>query len=77
MEQLREQARKIALHNSWVLISGEAGVGKGTFARYIHQQSPRCDGPFVEIAVGSISEENSAAELFGHEDGETIHYGLT
>jgi two-component system, NtrC family, nitrogen regulation response regulator NtrX len=76
MEQLREQARKIALHNSWVLISGEAGVGKGTFARYIHQQSPRCHGPFVEIAVGSISEENSAAELFGHEDGETIHYGL-
>ena len=76
MEQLREQARKIALHNSWVLISGEAGVGKGTFARYIHQQSPRCNGPFVEIAVGSISEENSAAELFGQEDGETIHYGL-
>ena len=75
MEQLREQARKIAQHNSWVLISGEAGAGKATFARYIHQQSPRCNGPFVEIAVGSISEENSAAELFGHEDGENIHYG--
>jgi DNA-binding NtrC family response regulator len=75
MERLREQARKIAQHNSWVLISGEAGAGKGTFARYIHQQSPRRGGPFVEIAVGSISEENSAAELFGHEDGETIHYG--
>jgi len=75
MERLREQARKIAQHNSWVLISGEAGAGKGTFARYIHQQSPRCDGPFVEIAVGSISQENSAAELFGHEDGATINYG--
>ncbi|MGB5438564.1 MAG: sigma-54 dependent transcriptional regulator [Gammaproteobacteria bacterium] len=75
MEQLREQARKIAQHNSWVLISGEAGAGKTTFARYIHQQSPRCNGPFVEIAVGSISQENSAAELFGHEDGENIHYG--
>ena len=75
MEQLREQARKIARHNSWVLISGEPGAGKGTFARYIHEQSPRRDGPFVEIAVGSISVENSAAELFGHEDGETIHYG--
>ena len=75
MEQLREQARRIAQHNSWVLISGEAGSGKGTFARYIHQQSPRSKGPFVEIAVGSISEENSAAELFGQEDGETVHYG--
>ena len=31
MEQLREQARKIARHNSWVLINGEPGAGKGTF----------------------------------------------
>jgi two-component system nitrogen regulation response regulator NtrX len=75
MEQLREQARKIAQHKSWVLIYGEPGTGKGTFARYIHQESPRRDGPFVEIAVGSISPENSAAEFFGHEDGENIHYG--
>jgi DNA-binding NtrC family response regulator len=57
MEQLREQARKIAQHGSWVLIFGEPGTGKGMFARYIHEQSPRREGPFVEIAVGSISEE--------------------
>ncbi len=75
MERLREQARKIAQHGSWVLIYGGPGTGKGTFARYIHEQSQRRDGPFVEIAVGSISEENSAAELFGHEEGEKIHYG--
>ncbi|MDH3979490.1 MAG: sigma-54 dependent transcriptional regulator [Gammaproteobacteria bacterium] len=75
MEQLRTQARKIAEHNSWVLISGESGAGKRTFARYIHDQSPRREGPFVEIAVGSISEENSAEELFGHEDGESVSYG--
>jgi DNA-binding NtrC family response regulator len=75
MEQLREHARKIAQHNSWVLIDGEAGAGKGTFARYIHDQSSRREGPYVEIAVGSISEVNSAAELFGHEDGENIRYG--
>jgi DNA-binding NtrC family response regulator len=75
MEQLRDQARKIAQHTSWVLISGEAGTGKGTFARYIHDQSPRREGPFVEIAVGSMTGENSAAELFGHEEGETVSYG--
>jgi DNA-binding NtrC family response regulator len=75
MSQMREQARKIAQHNSWVLISGEAGAGKDTFARYIHEQSARRNGPFVEIAVGSMSGENSAAELFGHEDGETVRYG--
>ena len=75
MTQLREQAQKLAQHNSWVLISGEAGSGKGTFERYLHEQSARRDGPFVEIAVGSISEQNSAAELFGSEDGEEVHYG--
>ncbi|MGB5306268.1 MAG: sigma-54 dependent transcriptional regulator [Gammaproteobacteria bacterium] len=75
MEKLRNHAHKIAQHNSWVLISGEPGAGKRTFARYIHDQSQRRHGPFVEIAVGSISQENSALELFGQEDGETIRYG--
>ena len=75
IEQLREQARKIAQHKSWVLISGEAGAGKKTFAHYIHDQSPRGDGPFVEVAVGSMTGENSAAELFGHEEGESVSYG--
>jgi DNA-binding NtrC family response regulator len=75
MEELREQARKIAQHDSTVLIHGESGVGKGTFARYIHEQSSRRDGPFVEIAVGAISLDNSAEELFGYEEGDSIHYG--
>lgn len=75
MENLREQARKIAQSNSWVLISGEAGTGKGTFARYIHDQGPRADGPYVEIAVGSMTGESSATELFGHEEGESVTYG--
>jgi len=75
MSKMREQARKIAQHNSWVLINGEAGAGKDTFARYIHEQSARRNGPYVEIAVGSMSGENSAAELFGQENGETVRYG--
>lgn len=75
MSELRSQARKIAQHNSSVLISGESGSGMRTFARYIHEQSPRRAGPFVEISVGSISEQNSAEELFGHESGEIVRYG--
>jgi two-component system nitrogen regulation response regulator NtrX len=75
MQALREQARKIAQHNTWVLISGEAGAGKEVVARYIHAQSPLRDKPFVEVAVGSMSAEHSAAELFGSEEGDRVVYG--
>jgi two-component system, NtrC family, nitrogen regulation response regulator NtrX len=75
MQALREQARKIAQHNTWVLISGEAGAGKEVVARYIHAQSPLRDMPFVEVAVGSMSAEHSAAELFGSEEGDRVVYG--
>ncbi len=75
MQSLREQARKIAQHNTWVLISGEPGAGKEVVARYIHAQSPLRERPFVEVAVGSMSAEHSAVELFGSEEGERIVYG--
>ncbi len=75
MQQLREQAQRIAQHDTWVLISGEPGSGKKVFARYIHEHSQRRTGPFIEGAVGSLSQENSAVELFGSEEGEELHYG--
>lgn len=75
MHALRSQARRIAQHNTWVLINGEPGAGKEVVARYIHAQSPLRDRPFVEVAVGSMSAENSAVELFGSEEGDRIVYG--
>ncbi|NHZ69930.1 MAG: response regulator [Thermotogales bacterium] len=75
MQALREQAKRIAQHNTWVLISGEAGAGKEVVARYVHMQSSLRDNAFVEVAVGSMSAEHSAIELFGSEDGDNIVYG--
>jgi len=75
MQALRDQARRIAQHNTWVLISGEAGAGKEVAARYIHAQSSLKDNAFIEVAVGSMSAEHSAAELFGSENGDNIVYG--
>ncbi|TVP89237.1 MAG: sigma-54-dependent Fis family transcriptional regulator [Thioalkalivibrio sp.] len=76
MNNLRDQVQRMAQHDTWVLISGEAGVGKHTFARYLHGRSARRDNPFIVVAVGSLSGEESAAELFGTEQGERVRFGL-
>jgi DNA-binding NtrC family response regulator len=75
MNALKAQAKKVASHDTWILIMGEAGTGKKTFARYIHQNSPRSDGPFVDMGVGGIARENSEVELFGSEENGDVHYG--
>ncbi|MCW8943599.1 MAG: sigma-54 dependent transcriptional regulator [Sedimenticola sp.] len=75
IQRLREQVKRIAQHDSWVLITGEPGTGRETFARYLHSQSVRRDRPFVDVGVSSIARGNSARELFGSEEGGKIHYG--
>ena len=75
MRRLKEQVERVAEHDSWVLMRGEPGAGKKTFARYLHSRSARQDGPFVEVGVGSLSRENSALELFGSEEEDRINYG--
>jgi len=59
-----------------VLFVGEAGVGKELYARYLHNNSAHRNGPFINVAVGSISPENSAVEFFGKEDGHRVYQGL-
>ncbi len=52
-----------------ILIEGESGTGKEEFAKYIHQNSPRCKSPFVQINCAAIPKELAESELFGHEKG--------
>lgn len=74
--RIKEQAKRLAQHDTRVLFTGEAGVGKELFARYLHNHSSRRNGAFINVAVGSISPENSAVEFFGKEDGHRIYQGL-
>ncbi|MDH5614263.1 MAG: response regulator, partial [Gammaproteobacteria bacterium] len=60
MQSLREQIIKVALHDTCVLITGEAGSGKRVAAHYLHSNSARKSGPYVEINVATIARENSA-----------------
>ncbi len=76
MNNLRDQVQRVAQHDTWVLISGEAGAGKQTFARYLHSRSARRDNAFIVVAVGSLTGEESVAELFGTERGDRVRFGL-
>ncbi|MEM6796846.1 MAG: sigma-54 factor interaction domain-containing protein, partial [Acidobacteriota bacterium] len=62
-------ARKVAAHDSPVLLLGETGVGKDVLAQHIHAVSPRRDGPMIKVNCGAIPESLVDSELFGHEKG--------
>ncbi|MEK6673269.1 MAG: sigma-54 dependent transcriptional regulator [Nitrospirota bacterium] len=69
MQRLLDTARQIAPTDCNILISGESGTGKELFARYIHFNSNRSNGPFFAINCGAFNEELLSNELFGHEKG--------
>src|SRR4030095_8515103 len=75
MHAVREQAQQIAPHSTPVLIVGEPGSGRESFARYIHSLSPRSAGPFVQLVATGVSDEVAAAALHGTEDVGGVHAG--
>ncbi len=69
LQQFQSKLRKVASTDLSVLIIGETGVGKGLAARVLHAQSPYCNGPFIQVNCGALSETLIDSELFGHEKG--------
>jgi PAS domain S-box-containing protein len=69
MLELLKVARRIAVADSTVLLTGESGSGKGMIARYIHNSSPRHNKPFTVVNCGAIPENLLESELFGYAGG--------
>ncbi len=69
IRQFRGQLGRIASVDSWALLLGEPGTGKEVAARYLHSQSRRAAGPFIDLRAAAIARPNVAVELFGSEQG--------
>ncbi|MEJ2515427.1 MAG: response regulator, partial [Gammaproteobacteria bacterium] len=70
MKDLREQSRRIAAHDTPVLVTGESGTGRETFARHIHSLSPWAAGPFVPLVAGQITDASAEVQLLGRLNSE-------
>lgn len=69
VKKIKETIEKVSSTDARVLITGENGTGKELVARWMHEKSPRNNGPLVEVNCAAIPSELIESELFGHEKG--------
>lgn len=60
-----EKANKLIGKPIALLLEGESGVGKESFARAFHASGPRQDGPFVSLNLAALQESLIETELYG------------
>jgi len=60
-----DKAHKLIGKPIALLLQGEPGAGKETFARACHASGPRHDGPFVVVNCAALQPSLIEAELFG------------
>jgi DNA-binding NtrC family response regulator len=69
MQAILAIARRIALTNVPVLITGETGTGKEILARTIHAYSARAQATFLPFNCTSTPKDMLDSQLFGHRRG--------
>lgn len=69
LRELAAKALKLFEHDVPLLITGETGVGKDSFARALHESSRRSGSPFITVNCGALPENLIEGELFGYKAG--------
>lgn len=69
LKEILERVREAARYDASVFITGETGTGKEMIARFVHENSPRRQNPFIPLVCSAVSEHLLESELFGHEKG--------
>lgn len=64
-----ELARKVAVTDTSILLTGETGTGKEIFAKAIHGASQRAKGAWVALNCSAFSRELLDSEMFGYKAG--------
>lgn len=67
-------ALKMARIDVPIVIHGESGVGKTSLAKFIHSQSNRSDGPFIEVNCGTIPDTVFEIAFTGNKDSMSQGY---
>jgi len=62
-------AKKVAVTDATVLLTGETGTGKEVFAQAVHNASNRSKQNFVAINCSAFGKDLLENELFGHKAG--------
>jgi DNA-binding NtrC family response regulator len=69
MQDVFDQAERVAQSDSTVLLTGRTGTGKDVLAQAIHNISPRRNKPFVAVNIAAVPAPLIESELFGHVRG--------
>jgi DNA-binding NtrC family response regulator len=73
---LREQIQQFAGRDASVLLLGEPGAGRESFARYLHSLGPRAERAFIAVGGGGLDERGALEQLHGTERDGAVQPGL-